>query len=217
MDLKSFSKLATVSALALGLSTYAGEASAALVQSGAPNTVLVKATILNTIHVVATDLSFGSIGAIGKAADTATSTVVPGTVVLSADTGGGVGTNARIAPDPVNPPLTASVTLTGFANTTIYVNYAVTADMSSGGQKFWLVHLKDNLDLPDTGTGGVATNFGTGANGDPGPVTNQGHAVTSNPAGTLAFHIGGTFSTEAVDEVYTNATYNGSFTVTLSY
>ena len=222
MDLTYFNKRAAVSVLVLGMSAYAGNADAGPILSGSPLVIPIQATVLNTIAVtINSNLIFGTVAAIGKAADQATASIAPGAVVLTNDTGGGVSTNARIIGDTTNPPAPADITLQGFNSTTIFVSYGNVVDMVNGaGKKFFLVHLKDNLNAPTQGVCPCTQgNWGLAAQGDPGPVTNQGKAVTT-PAGALQFHIGGTLSTDMGlgNFVYLNTTpYVGSFDVTLSY
>jgi hypothetical protein len=222
MDLTYFNKRIAVSVAILGLSVYAGSAGAAPILSGTAQVIPIQATVLNTIAVtINSNLTFGTVAAIGKAADQATASVAPGAVVLTNDTGAGNSANARIIGDTTNPPSPADITLQGFNSTTVFVSYSNVVDMVNGaGKKFFLVHLKDNLNAPTVGVCPCTQgNWGLGAQGDPGPVTNQGKAVTTG-AGALQFHIGGWLSTDmaAGNFVYLNTTpYVGSFDVTLSY
>lgn len=214
MKILSLKNLAAVSAVALGAALYTTAAYAVAVQSGVASSVGMTATITNTLTVITTPLSFGSIGAVRKAADQATATVAPGAVIVTAggDDGGGVSTNARILADSANPPSTASVTVTAFASTPIYVDYGTIVDLTSGGETFTITHLLDNLNAPDTGVAGTAGNWDIGG----GAGTIQGIGTTT-AGGSLVFHIGGSIRTTASNAVYANGVYTGSFNVTLSY
>lgn len=215
MDLRTFKKLALVSAVAFGAVLYADSARSAPILSGTATSVPITATVNNTITVNTTPLSFGTVAAIGKAATNAVATVAPGATTLT--DAPGLSTVARILKDTGNTPTTASVTIGAFNNTLIHIDYSGITDMSNGGaQVLEIVHLKDNLNTPDTGVGGTAGNWNDAAGYAPGPATNQGTATTTG-AGALVFHIGGSFATASANYVYTNGTYNGDFDVTVSY
>lgn len=223
MKLKHFKTMAMVSAIALGVGLHAFKSDAATVLSGDPvANIPITGNVLNTLDIVATQLNFGRIAAIAKTADVAKATVAPFGVTLTDDAGAGVSTNARIAADSATPPAASTVTITGFANTPVFVSYGTVVDLNAGGAADIIIaHLTDNL-----GTGGGAFVGVVGDNGDwdnanpsygTGVATDQGTATT-NGSGVLTFSIGGTIATElGADLVYPNGTYVGSFDVTVSY
>ncbi len=218
MNFHSFKKLAAVSVLALSTALVVGNAIAANVQSGSPTTVPITATILNSLTYTKTDLSFGTIGAIAKAADNAVATVGPGAVTLTDDPGA-ASTDARIVKDKDNVPSVATISITGYASTPLFIDYSGVTDMTDGTKTLYIVQLVDNLNAPTTGVG---TQLGRwriagGAHSAPAGNTQQGQGTTT-AGGVLAWKIGGSFATdEATSFVYPNGLYSGDFDVTVSY
>jgi len=207
MHLGSFKRLATVSAIALTASMYSGSAFAVSVQSGAPTTIPMHATVLNTFTVTTTPLLFGTFGATPKAGNQAQAVLTPAGILTDAP-GGGNAANARIAKDPTNGPTVSSVTVVGLGSTQVKVDYSNIVNMINGAGTFVISSIDDNLNSPVTGVGGVA--------GHGGAVPTQGNATTL-ANGHLDFSIGGKFQTSATATPYVNGLYVGSFDVTLSY
>lgn len=223
MKLKHFKTMAMVSAIALGVGLHAFKSDAATVLSGDPvANIPITGNVLNTLDIVATQLNFGRIAAIAKTADVAKATVAPFGVTLTDDAGAGVSTNARIAADSATPPAASTVTITGFANTPIFVSYGTVVDLNAGGAaSLILAHITDNLGTGGAGFVGVVGDNGDWDNANPsygtGVATDQGTATT-NGSGVLTFSIGGTVATAlGANLVYPNGTYVGSFDVTVSY
>jgi hypothetical protein len=212
MKLGHIKKLAAVSVVALSTAMYAGDVMA--VQSGVATPVTTAVTVDNTIDVVVTPLNFGRFAAVRKTADAASSILAPGAVTLPADTGVSFA-SARIVPDTATPPSTATVTITAFPSTIMYIDYHTVVDLTEAGSGdvVKITNIVDNLAAPTTGTGGVNGSWDSVA------AEVQGYGTTAAITGILAFNVGGTITTDQTDgdAVYANGTYNGSFQMTVSY
>ena len=206
MDIRSFKKLVAVSALALGVTAYANGAWA--IQSGDPNTINVTATVENTIIVVTSPLDFATLGAMSDAVDTATASVSPAGVFT-----GDSSPQAAIVNDPTTTVAAATINVTAFQSTQLFLDYSNVVDMTeAGGDTFIITDLLDNADVPTTGVGGVAGSWNNITGNSPG-------SVTTDALGVMEVAIGGSIITDpiTVAAAYTDGAYTGSFDLTVSY
>lgn len=216
MNIKSFGKIAAVSAIAMVAAMHAAGVVAAPVQIGDPVQVDITATVENTIDVTVTNpVRFGQIGAMNSqtAADTATARVAPNDA-LTDDPGTGYGTasQASIVFDPGDVANTgaADVDITGaFANTDLYVTYDTCADLAGPGAEVFVLHsIQDNLPTPNSHDCTAAAAYGTYTFG----------SGTTDGAGALSFNIGATIDTDgSSDAAYTEGAYTGSVQMYVTY
>lgn len=226
MNIKSFSKLAAVSAIALTASLYAsGIMAQTTITIGDDIDISVVAEVLNTIDVDVTDINFGTIGAMGNTLDpldVAQLRLSPdGTEVDGRGTGYGTATQASMVFDPdddsgARAPGEVAIT-NAFANTQMFVTIAqdTCTDLVDGNAN--VIHLASIL-LDD----GVAVQelecdplvtFGT----------YTGIPFTTGPAGEFDLALGAII--ETTDEIptspndgaYPSGTYTGEFTMYISY
>ncbi len=207
MSLKSFKKLAAVSVIALGVTAYAGGAWA--IQSGDPNTINATATVENTILVVTSPLDFATIGAMSDGVDVATASVSTASVFT-----GDSSPLAAIVNDPTTTAAAATLNVTAFQNTQLFIDYSNVVNMSeAGGDTFIITDLSDNANAPTTGVAGVAGSWNVITGNSQGSVTTDG-------TGVMEIAIGGAIATDPVTVpagAYTDGVYTGSFDVTVSY
>lgn len=217
MNFNRLTRMAVVSAVALGAAAYSGSAWAAAYEldSGVAVNVPVTAHVLQTVDVTVTqDIDFKDIGIhqdkVG--ADTATSTMTPAGVV-SEDAGVAEG-DARFVTDSGDVPEPAIITLTGaFPTTNIHVDYVLNTSLTcaacgAGTPVLTLTNVADNLSAapgPAVGTGVQGGNFATNGIG------------TTTAGGALTWNIGATLTTVASANDYETGNYNGSFDMYLSY
>lgn len=219
MKLRSFGKIAAVSAVALMASMHAAGVFAApvTIQIGAPVTVPINATVANSIKVAVTPIQFGQVGSMNSTAvgDVATATITPtGTKTESGGTGYGTAGQASLIFNPgstiVAAPSTVAVTA-AFKTTALYVTYDTCVNLTSpaGSQTFKVKSIADDLTTP----GGITDctvaralgtyNFGTG---------------TTDAAGALTFHVGATIQTDgSTNTAYENGAYTGSVNMYITY
>lgn len=206
MNLASLKKSATLSALLVALAAmYSDEVMAVSYQLGDPVTVSVTATVENSVDVtIVNGLSFGTIGAVADTTDVASLVIDPDSTPHEDAGDGWLGASqAAIVVDPSSTqPAAATITVTGFDTTTIYVTYSNIDHPTDGTQNFILTDLLDDLAVPGSYDGTTRVN-------------GQG---TTDGSGDLTFHIGGTLQTTTAAAVaYADGAYNGSFDVTFSY
>lgn len=212
MKLTKLQRLATVSAVALGVAAYSGTVHAAAYEldSGADINITVTADVMQTVAVTVTNnVSTGDVGIKQDAADTAQLVMAPDGTITE-DLAG----PARFVEDPSDAQQPAVITLTGaFPSTDIYVNYDPNADLdcvpcvNSG-----VITLTDVTD--DLGAGGPASGIGTGVAA--GNFATEGQATT-DANGALTWNIGVTLTTVASANYYETGAYVGSFDMNLSY
>ena len=206
MNLKSFTKFAAVSAVALSAAMYASGVIAASIQIGDAMDVNVNATVENTIDVVITDIDLGEIGSMNDTVDIATFTLAPDGTITD-DPGNGFGNTdpASIVnnPDVASTPGTIDVT-NAFFNTDLYATYDNCTDITDGTDTFTLLSIADDMTTPgsydcvaDVLVAGVASTDGTGA-----LTINLGVSITTDQAANAA---------------YTDGAYTGDFDMFLSY
>lgn len=217
MNIKSFGKIAAVSAIAMLAAMHAAGVVAAPVQIGDPVQVNITATVENTIDVAVTNpVRFGQIGAMNSltVADTASATVNPDDSTDGGDPGTGYGTasQASIVFDPgdVANVGAADVDITGaFANTELYVTYDTCVDLAGPGTEVFVLHsISDNLATPNSLDCTAAATYGT---------YTFGHDTT-DASGDLSFNIGATIDTDgSSDAAYANGGYTGSVQMYVTY
>ena len=211
MKLSTFKRLATVSAIALGMSHYSGPAFAAAYEMdpAVPLTIPVTAAVDNTTDVAFTAVNFQNVGVTSDAVDTADLVMAPDGTITD-DIGAGVGGTgeAHIVSDD-NTGLAGQINLTvAFPNTTIFVYYSnlvnLTCALCAGGNPDLILEkVQDNLATPGSFTKSTSTS-----------VTGKG--VTA-PGGTLTWDIGATIRTLATATRYETGAYAGSFDLVLTY
>lgn len=221
MNLRSFKKLAAVSAVALSAAMYSHTAGAAAVQSGDPTTVTTGATVENTFTVtVVQTLDFGTVGAMMDPTDTATFTVEPdGSDTFTDDPGNGyLGTDpAALVSSEDDPAVAANVTVAGFKNVNIWVTYDNFTDVASGGDAFEIQEVHDNLSTL-TCTGAAITTPTNGAATLAAPASPTIGLGCTDASGDMDYLIGGTIETKTgTYGPYPDGAYAGAFDVTFSY
>lgn len=217
MNIKSFGKIAAVSAIAMVAAMHAAGVVAAPVQIGDPVQVDITATVENTIDVTVTNpVRFGQIGAMNSqtAADTATAQVLPDDSTNGGDPGTGYGTasQASIVFDPADAANVgaADVAITGaFINTDLFVTYDTCANLTGPGTEVFVLHsIQDNLATPNNLDCTAAAAYGTYTFG----------SGTTDGAGALSFNIGATIDTDgSSDAAYTDGAYSGSVQMYVTY
>ena len=210
MNLKSFSKLAAVSIIALGTAMHSTGVIAAAFQIGDAITVPFGATVENSMNVVVTGGTFGTIGAMNDLTDVATMVLNPDdTFTEDPGTGFGGTDPASIVVDPVGvpAPAAANVAVTGaFENTDLYVTFQNCVNLTGGGNTFLLDNITTDLTTP----GGYDCAAALGA-------LTAGIGTTSG-AGALTFNVGASILTnQAAAAAYTDGAYTGSVTMYIAY
>lgn len=210
MNIKSFSKIAAVSAIAMMAAMHATGVVAAPVQIGDLIAVNFNAEVENTIDVVVTDGEFGVIGAMNHTTSTASLVLPPSAApVLVPDGGTGFLTagQAAIVPDPTSatPATGAEVVVTAaFDTTDLYVTFDGCNDVTDGTDTFLLSAITTSLDAT---TYDCVTPMATGSVG------------TTDGGGALTFYVGATITTDQSDDAAygDSAAYTGSVDMYISY
>ncbi len=226
MKLNTITKLAAVSAVALGLASGAAQAAPNNIvgyelDSDAPITIEVTAEVDQAVNVDTTDVVLGQIGihqdkSVGGTAVATLSLAPDGTMV---DTPLGLArliSNQDVANTGIIEPATVAIA-GAFPAEVIYTHYtnpqnlACTAGAclaNAGNPALELTGVTDGLGAALTTTAGV---FGTA-----GTLLVDGTGTTSG-TGDLDFTIGVTIATIPGPVYYASGTYTGSFDMTLSY
>lgn len=211
MNLKSFTKVAAVSAFAMAVSMHAAGVVAAPYTIGTNLTIPFTATVDNSIEVVVTPANFGTVAVMNStAAGDIASAVLPavaGTVDLTDDhsTGYGTATQAHIVgSDGTAAPASVAVS-SAFFNEAMYVTFTACSN---------LVHASapEDLILSDitTSLGGTPYDCST-------PMV-TGQTFTTDATGAFTFYVGGTIETDGTTDVaYTDGAYAGSVTMQITY
>jgi hypothetical protein len=208
MKLKSFTKLAMVSAVALSVA-YAGGAYAAN-EIGTPQTVNISGTVTNDIGMAITDADLGTFTAVKDTVDVAVATVDPDGTVHD-DTGAGFGSlqPAEIVFDPTDQPAPAIVDLSGgYGNYAVLMGYTNVQPLINGANTIHISHLTYDLDTPGVWEWG-------GTPGGPATMTPGTGVLT---AGARTVHVGYSLATDtATAGSYPNGVYAGSFQIVMTY
>ena len=227
MKLKQITKLAAVSAVALGLASTAVQAApnniaAYELDSDTPITIEVVAEVDQAVSVATTDVALGQIGihqdkSVGGTGVATLALAPDGTVV---DTPLGT---ARLISNQEAANLLAIAPATvqiggAFPNEIIYTHYSNPVNLvctagaaclaNAGNPALALTGVTDGL--------GAAVTTTTGTFGTAGTLIADGTGTTS-AAGDLDFTIGVTIATIPGPTYYASGTYTGSFDMTLSY
>ena len=217
MNIKSFGKIAAVSAIAMMAAMHASGVIAAPVQIGDPVQVDITATVENTIDVAVTEpVRFGIIGSMNSqtVTDDAQASVAPDdTTTSDPGTGYGTASPASIVFSPADAASVgaADVDITAaFFNTTLYVTYDTCADLAGpGAPVFELIGIEDNLTVPNAhDCTAVAATLGSYTFG----------SGTTDGTGALSFNIGATIQTDgSSDAAYPDGAYTGSVQMYVTY
>lgn len=204
MNLNHMKKLATVSAVALGVAA-AGPAWAANydLDSGTPIAITVGATVDNTVSVtVANNMNFQNIGVTSDAADTATLVMAPDGSITD-DVAGA----ARMISDDSTGQQAQIEVDNAFPTAVIHVTYTIASNLieDAADPDLVLSNILDNLDAPAKGTGGTA-----------GTTATEGTATTT-AGGELDFAIGASLSTQSTALAYDSNAYTGGFNMYMAY
>ena len=209
MNLKSFSKLAVVSALALGTAMYASGVTAATI--GTPITVDFTANVVNTITVGVTDGTFGDIAAVRDTADQALLVMTPAGVITD-DNGNGFGASdpAALVADPgsATAPSGAIIAVTNaFVNTPLYVTFDNCVDLALAGETILLDNITTDLATTTAHSCALA------------PGAFVASFENTDAAGALTFNIGASLQTPIAASYapYTSGVYTGSVDMYISY
>lgn len=218
MNLKSFSRLATVSAIALGFAGYSGSAFAAPYQMDDPATPLqvpVDAYVLNTVDVVITTMTFPDIGVHGDAADVATLVMDATGAIALDDLGPGAGGAGEAhMQSGTNAGQQGVLTITGaLVTSSIFVYYTNLQDLVNG--------VNPHLELAVVGPDDLATPGSCTAGATP-PAAGVCDAQVvgiglTDAAGALTVNIGASIRTVSTALPYLTGTYSGTFDVVMTY
>ncbi len=226
MKLNKISKLAAISAVALGLASTAAHAApnnipAYELDSDVPIVIEVTAEVDQAVSVQTTDVVLGQIGihqdkSVGGTAVATLSLAPDGTVV---DTPTGLARLISNQEAANTAAITAATVQIGgaFPGEVIYTHYEDPVDLvctvgacssNTGNPVLKLTSVTDGLGAAATTTAGT---FGTA-----GSLTADGTGTTS-VTGDLDFTIGVSIATVPGAAYYASGTYTGSFEMTLSY
>ena len=204
MNLSNVKKLATVSAVALGLAWSGSAYSAPFEMDLNTLTVNVNATVDNTADLVVTDLDFETIGVTSDPVDTAEMTLNPDNTITE-EFGPGLGTapnEAHIVSDDDTGTAGVATLSAALPNSDIFVYYSNLINLTDGAAPdLVLASVQDNLATPGSWDGTTLV-VGIG---------------TTNGTGDLVWNIGATIETEATASQYDSNVYTGTFDVYLTY
>lgn len=212
MKMKTFSKFAAVSAVALMSVMHANNVFSAAYTIGTDVGVNFDATVVSDIDVAVTDGDFGTIAAMNSSAvgDTATTTLpaAAGAQVLVDDhsTGMGTATQASITGDDAAGGTAAVVDVTlGFENETMFVTFGTCVDLTAGAGPELLITAV-TTDLPGATPYDCVT-----------PMA-AGDTLTLDAAGAGSFHVGASISTDGTtNAAYPAGAYAGSVQMQITY
>lgn len=211
MKLKTFSKVAAVSAIALMSVMHANNATSALVDLGTNVNVAFNATLVDQIDVAVTPGTFGTLAAMNSSlvGDTASITLpaAPGPLNLTDDhsTGMGTATQASIVGSDASAPAAALVAVTaGFNDEQMAVTFSNCVNLTAGaGPALILSQITTSID---------ATVYDCVA-----PMA-TGALLTLGATGAANFYVGATITTDGTtNAVYPDGAYAGSVQMQLTY
>jgi hypothetical protein len=205
MNIKSFSKIAAVSAIAMVTALTATDVISAPYIIGTDAPIGFTATVDNSIDVAITNGNFGTISA-HRATDIATVTLTADAaaeVVDDHSTGLGTATQAHIVGDDSSTPAAATVAITSaFPTEEMFITFSDCVDLTNGTDTFDLVSITD----------GTVTHSCSDAISAP-------IAVTSDNAGAVTtFYVGATIATlPGALGPYSEGAYTGSVQMQVIY
>lgn len=209
MKLKSFSKVAAVSAFALVTALHATDVFSAAYVIGTDKPVTFNATVVNTIDVAVTPGDFGNLAVMNSSTlgDVATATLAPSatpTITDDHSTGYGTATQAHIVGDDTSTPVAALVDVSNaFTDEDMYVTFTTCADLTAGaGPVLKLTQITTSID---------ATVYDCTT-----PMTTGAHLTLTGTTGQ--FYVGASISTDRSTNVaYPDGVYTGSVQMQITY
>ncbi len=212
MNVKSFSKIAAVSAIAMAVSMHAAGVIAAPYVIGTNQTINFTATVDNTIDVVVSPGNFGTLAAMNSTAagDTASAVLPPAAgpidLVDQHSTGYGTADQAHIVGSDGTAAGATVVVTSAFFNEAMYVTFTGCTN---------LVHATAPEDLI---LSSVTTSITGATPYDCVTPMAAGQTFTTSNAGDYTFYVGATITTDgSTDVAYTDGAYAGSVTMQITY